>query len=273
MQELSLKELQQVSLGILLDIHRFCEDHKLKYSLAYGSLIGAVRHKGFIPWDDDVDIVMPRPDFEILCKTFKSDINSLIYYGNERSAIACFARISDMTNTVFVTDSPWTSLVSGVWVDIFPLDGVEDQQIEYSKRYSVLKNRCSFAYKFRRQNHHITSEDKLWPTVRTLLNKIIGLNGILPAMIIKWIVESSRKIDYEKARFIGQVTCFDDGPIQFSKNDFSSYVDIDFEGYKLKAMVGYDHHLKQLYGNYLLLPSKEERVPKQYWIHFYWRNK
>lgn len=273
MQELSLKELQQVSLDVLLDIHRFCKEHNLRYSLGYGSLIGAIRHKGFIPWDDDVDIVMPRPDFDVFCKTFTSENSAMIYYGNERSAIACFARVSDMANTVFVVDSPWTSRVSGVWIDIFPLDGVEDQQSDYSKRYSILKKRCSFVYKFRRQNHHITSDDKLWPILRTWLNKIIGLNGIIPAAIIKGIVKSARKIDYETSNYIGQMTYFDDGPIRFSKDDFSSYIDVDFEGYKLKAMAGYDHHLKQIYGDYLNLPPEEERVPKQYWLHFYWRNK
>ena len=62
MQELSLRQIQLIGLDILKDIHRFCIDNNLSYSLAYGTLIGAIRHKGFIPWDDDIDIVMPRPD-------------------------------------------------------------------------------------------------------------------------------------------------------------------------------------------------------------------
>ena len=70
MQELTLKELQQASLDILKDVHSFCEANQIQYSIAYGTLIGALRHKGFIPWDDDVDIVMPRPDFERFCKIY-----------------------------------------------------------------------------------------------------------------------------------------------------------------------------------------------------------
>ena len=63
MKEMTLKDVQGVSLDILKDVHSFCESHHIRYSLAYGTLIGAIRHKGFIPWDDDVDIVIPRPDF------------------------------------------------------------------------------------------------------------------------------------------------------------------------------------------------------------------
>ena len=273
MQELSLRELQQVSLDVVLEIHRFCQAHNLRYSLAYGSLIGAIRHKGFIPWDDDVDVIMPRPDFELFCKTFSSETKSLIYYGNERTAIACFARVSEMRDTTFYADCPWTAKRSGVWVDIFPLDGVEDLQEEYAQRYFKLQKACKSVYKFREQNHHIMLKDRPWPIARTLLSRIKGLNGIIPSLQIRRIVKEAKTIDYDKAEFIGQVSCFDDGPIQFCKGDFSSYVDVDFEGFKLKAMVGYDHHLKQLYGDYLSLPPEKDRVPKQYWIHFYWRNK
>ena len=64
MKELTNRELQLFSLDILKDVHAFCEKEKIKYSLAYGTLIGAVRHQGFIPWDNDIDIIMPRPEYE-----------------------------------------------------------------------------------------------------------------------------------------------------------------------------------------------------------------
>lgn len=274
MQELSLKEVQSVSLEILLDIHRFCIEHNLNYSLAYGTLIGAIRHKGFIPWDDDVDIVMPRPDFDIFCETFSSKENSVIFYGNDKSSIACFARVSDMKKTFFETDScsPWTSTDSGVWVDVFPLDGVEERQTEYAKRYYRLKKLCSQAYWYRKQNHKIASDDPLFLKVRTLFFKLIGLKGFIASRIVLYIVNRAKTINYSEAEYIGQLTCFDDGPIQFCKSDFSSYIDVDFENAKMKVMAGYDHHLKQLYGDYMILPSEEDRVPKQYWLHYFWRN-
>ena len=73
MKEMTLRELQLFSLEIMKDIHTFCMEHHILYSLLDGSLIGAARHKGFIPWDDDIDIIMRRPDYELFCNSYKSE--------------------------------------------------------------------------------------------------------------------------------------------------------------------------------------------------------
>ena len=269
MQELTLKELQQVSLELLADFHDFCLKNNINYSIAYGTLIGALRHKGFIPWDDDVDVMMPRPDYERFCKSFKSNKSRLIYYGNDRTALAGFARIVDCKKTLYVTERPWTKQISGVWIDIFPIDGVEDDGELYAKRYKRLRKLCDVIYKFRRQNHHLSREDSWWSVVKTLIAPIVSINGFLPYLLLKRMVNLEKKGSYINANFLGQCSCLDDGPIQFPKEDFSAYVLLDFEGYKFKAIKGYDHHLRQLYGNYMQLPPENKRKPKQYWIHFY----
>ena len=71
MREMALKEIQQVSLDILKDVHQFCINNGIHYSLCYGTLLGAIRHNGFIPWDDDIDIMMPRPDYDRFVNTYK----------------------------------------------------------------------------------------------------------------------------------------------------------------------------------------------------------
>lgn len=271
MQELTNEELQQVSLDLIKDLHRFCVSNQLRYSIAYGTLIGALRHGGFIPWDDDVDVMMPRPDFEKFCKSFTSDKYRLIYYGNDRTALACFARIVDCTNTSYKTERPWTRQESGAWIDIFPIDGVEDDAAAYAKRYNKLKKWASIAYKFRRQNHHIVKTDSIWSVTKTIAARIIGLNGLIPALMIRHMVKVMASVPYDGAKYVGQCTCLDDGPIQFDSADFASYVPLKYEDSEFMSIVGYDRNLRQLYGDYMQLPPEDSRHPKQYWIKFYWK--
>ena len=188
MQELTLKELQGISLELLVELHDFCIKNSINYSIAYGTLIGALRHKGFIPWDDDVDVIMPRPDYERFCKSFHSDKFSLIYYGNDKTALAGFARVVDCKKTIYKTERPWTKQKSGAWIDIFPIDGVEDDQGEYARRYQKLARLCEIIYKFRRQNHHISKDDSLWSKTKTLIALIISLNGVIPYLLLKRMV-------------------------------------------------------------------------------------
>ena len=229
MQELTLKDLQQVSLELLVDVHEFCVNNNIRYSIAYGTLIGALRHKGFIPWDDDVDLMMPRPDYERFCHSFCSNKFKLIYYGNDKTALAGFARVVDCNKTVY--------------------------------------------HAVRRQNHHISRNDSLWSITKTMIAPIVSLNGLLPFWLLKKMVKMERVIDFDNALYLGQCSCLDDGPNQFHKEDFENYILLNFEGYKFYAISGYDHHLKQLYGDYMQLPPEDKRIPKQYWIKFYWKDK
>jgi len=112
-------------IDILHDIHCFCEEKGLHYYLAYGTLLGAVRHKGFIPWDDDIDIWLPRPDYDRFLKEYKSDHFEAIWAGNYPGYPLDFAKVHD-TRTRLVEeggDGNW-----GVFVDVFPLDGASDEK-------------------------------------------------------------------------------------------------------------------------------------------------
>lgn len=119
MKELTLKEIQQESLKILIDVHRFCEENGIRYSLAYGTMIGAVRHKGFIPWDNDIDIYMPRPDYERFCHLYKSDIYGIISEYDPHCYIN-YCHVYDRVKTVFLSDYfTGDSTDGGVWIDVF----------------------------------------------------------------------------------------------------------------------------------------------------------
>lgn len=95
MKEMTLREVQLFELGIRKDVHEFCMANHINYSLAYGTLIGAIRHKGFIPWDDDIDIVMPRPDYDRFCRTYKSQAGYEIFSPIQGNSYLGYTRVCD----------------------------------------------------------------------------------------------------------------------------------------------------------------------------------
>ncbi|MDE6126054.1 MAG: LicD family protein [Muribaculaceae bacterium] len=131
MKELSIREIQLLSLDLLKEIHAFCEAEGIRYSMAYGSLIGVVRHKGFIPWDDDVDLVFPRPDYERFVRGFRSARARVAIPGED--SYQPIARVYDTRDTVAFTKYPFKrgGERAGVWIDIYPMDNVSDDPAEF----------------------------------------------------------------------------------------------------------------------------------------------
>ena len=137
MKEMSLKDIQSISLEILKDVHAFCVKNNIKYTLQGGTLLGSVRHNGFIPWDDDIDIAMPRPDYEKFCRNYVSKKGYQLICRQNNECYIMFARVAEMEKTIAKCDIlPWTNKSTGIWIDIFPLDGVEDD-------YAAAKAMCS----------------------------------------------------------------------------------------------------------------------------------
>lgn len=133
MKELTLREIQLLSLDLMKEIHAYCEAEGIRYSMAYGSLIGVVRHKGFIPWDDDIDIVMPRPDYERFIRGFRSDRAKVAIPGED--SCQPIARVYDTRDTVAYTKYPFLTKGErpGLWIDVYPIDNVPDDPEEFDR--------------------------------------------------------------------------------------------------------------------------------------------
>lgn len=122
MKEMTLQDMHSFCLDIAKEVHQFCVTNNIRYSLGYGSLLGAVRHSGYIPWDDDIDILMPRPDYDRFCKLFKSEKFKLATPDN---AYIAYARVYDNKKTFCRTLGRWLkNECEGAFVDIFPMDAV-----------------------------------------------------------------------------------------------------------------------------------------------------
>ena len=131
MKELSKNEIKTIQLDILQSIHQFCETNNIRYSLAYGTLLGAIRHKGYIPWDDDIDVMMPRPDYERFIQNYPNfcDRNIVQTYNNDNSYYLWCAKVYDNR-----TEQITFPTRSGVCVDVFPIDGLPDN-LEDVRKY------------------------------------------------------------------------------------------------------------------------------------------
>lgn len=267
-QELSLQEIQAVSLEILKKVASICEEQKLTYYLAYGTLIGAIRHKGFIPWDDDIDIMMPRKDYIKLIDFFqahKSQVKPLelfsIYNNSEYPYM-----ISRISNSNYVLDvdneKPYGI---GVFIDIYPMDGVGNTEEEVAARkqkatrYSSL---CYLSTRIRCEKGNTKSRLKL----AIKLPAFLYAKATGKTRYIKKLEAMAQEQTYDACKYVGCLVWGSDGVKGiFPKEWFAEGVQVEFETGCFKAPRNFDAVLSRLYGNYMELPPEKDRIGH----HFY----
>lgn len=271
---LSVKEIQHESLEILKEIHSFCEKNGIMYSVIGGTLLGAIRHKGFIPWDDDIDIMMPRDEYERFCNSFHSEKYKLLSWHNDTSCKIAYAKVCEMEKTM-VKDQAWTSENVGIWVDVFPFDGAEDDFNSFKQRYSYIHSIWTSLY----YNRALGGEPgphnnaKLNFAIRALRAfHLSGLNNMLARRKIRRIDTKAQQIPYGKSGFVSQFAFLEPGIKEyFELKAFQKTDLVPFEDTIVRAISGYDHYLTRFYGDYMKLPPEKDRVPKHEDSGIVWR--
>ena len=263
LKELQLEEIKKSELNILLEFAKFCDENNLRYFIAYGTLIGTIRHKGFIPWDDDIDIWMPRADYDIFLKTFnlKTENKNLVAISPvDELSINTISKVID-TNTVKIEENVKykDNKYLGVDIDIFPLDGQPDDYSlfckYYNKKMKIFKKHKCLITDFSYMNYC----KKIAAELYTLFIKyILRYNK---SKIDKLIDNINSRYSYESSKYIGSVSSlFNRLQDRFEKEWFEDFLFAEFEGYKFKIPLGYDKILTALYGDYMKLPPENERV-------------
>ena len=276
MKTLTLQEIQAQSLDILQTVHDFCLANGIKYSLAYGTLIGAVRHKGFIPWDDDIDILMPRPDYDRFCASFRAPGLGLLWEKSEDYYLT-YCRVFDTEKTACHSILPvGKNYKGGVWIDVFPADGVSDDFDDFSANIKQYKRLWMLQMRYR--------------YAQTSVKDILRTCGFKDACILLAIKASlqgrkklgkinaemrdnARRIPFGKTEHWSQLCVLDDGIRNYQLHaDFDETVDAPFEGRSFKIMKGYDRFLRNVYGDYMQLPPENQRQPKNNHDILYWNH-
>lgn len=276
MKELTIREIQLMGLEILKDVHRFCIEHSIKYSLLDGSMLGAIRHQGFIPWDDDVDIIMPRPDYERFCKTYQSDDYKIKYRGNDKTCKIAFARVYDTKRTFMETTMPWCNEDVGVWIDIFPADGAYDNidkhKSYYAKSHYYWEQSCGL-----RMCHGISfnlnEHDGSWTLcIKSIILNIAAKFGLVD-FYIKKLIKRGKAIPFGSTHYWTQMMCMGDNSQEHNRIDtIAECTLMPFEDTQVFVMNGYEEVLRGKYNDYMQLPPVEQRVGHgSSYIHFYWK--
>ena len=253
MKELSCDEFKQIQIQILSEIKIFCEKNGLNYYLAYGTLLGAVRHQGFIPWDEDIDIVMPRIDYLKFEKLFKHDRFEFLSISKDATYPYHFGKVLDK-NTILVDDSS-SSYDIGVNIDVFPIDGLPSSEMR--KRIH-----CHFVWFLQniatlKLMKYVRKRGMIKNIILAFLKFIFipfPLYTVLKAInnyAMKYSMEKSSEYLLEGAYKNREVVC---------ASIFQSKMNVVFENESYSAPVGTNSWLMQLYGNYMEMPPVERRI-------------
>ncbi len=267
MQEISSEQQKQIMLDILIFVDKFCKENGIKYFLAGGTLIGAVRHKGFIPWDDDIDIALLREDYNKLLNTFNSISNGkyrLISRKTDKKYYLPYAKIID-TSTVLCENVHGVTEI-GVNIDVFPFDYISD---ETAKNYNSIVSKTSLLEKIIAvKSIKLSKQRPFLKNAATVL-----LRGICPVPF--WysaVLKEKRMQKYAVSNPAKYVANFYGAwgakEISETKNVLE-VMPAEFEGHTFNIPTGYDAWLTNIYGDYMTPPPKEKQISHHdYTVYF-----
>lgn len=261
MKQISFEEHKKIQLALLREIDSFCRKNKINYFLAFGTLIGAVRHKGFIPWDDDIDIAMPRPDYNKFIHQFNDKVQNLKVLAPEIDLdyYAPYANVYDMRTILEEKGTSHLGLELGVKIDVFPIDGVPTNKYLYGlvsyimRLYNYIlniKRRCdnkSFSFK-----------------IKKIICSLFGYR-----FLQKRIIKLAARFPYDESYYVDHFVFSAYLGKRFKKEALNSFVTIEFENEEYLCPIGYDEYLRKIYGNYMKLPPAEKQIPHHNFTAFW----
>lgn len=254
-KELTFEERKRIQLEMLDEIDKFCDENDIRYSLAFGTLLGAIRHKGFIPWDDDVDIMMPLPDLIRFKKSFKSEICEYVDVDTNKNHDRPFSRVA---HTKTYSNDGLVVKGLGVCIDLYIMVTLPSEHDRFFSKLNRLYNR---RFRFIRYRHFIINH---FP-VKT----IPFFSYVVKKCRDYYLVHCQGNITFPKYYIVAGPLSLR-GKMMYDRNIFSTIELAQFEDKQYKIIGDWDYYLTLRYNNYMQLPPESERHP-YHCQHYYWK--
>ena len=273
MKKLTLDEIKQVEYNVLCQIDEICRQEGINYSLAYGTLLGAIRHKGFIPWDDDIDLIMPRDDYERFLQYSQEHETPFFIISHRMDPKWPFLYTRVCNASTVIPDEPlwkWRGKM-GLFVDILAVDGLGNtfsQAIRnmYGTVFLLsLANAANWDHFFKTR----TRFKGYYDIVRFgfyVLGKLVNINKLL-----SYTEKRQARYPIASKVYSGETSgAFAYGKKEIMASDmFSEFIEVEFEGKLFKAIKQYDKFLSTVYGDYMTPPPKEQQIGHHYINAYY----
>lgn len=237
------KKIWKIQIEMALEVKRICEKYKIQYFIIWGTLLGAVRHKGYIPWDDDFDIAFLRQDYEKFCRIARKEIKSPLFFQDaltDREYFIGYARIRDSRTTGWILQNPSPRYNNGIFIDLYPLDVIPQNDLIRNMQFLVIK--------------HILGElttEKSYKKDSVKYKKFIFLH--------KFFCTIFNKIKYPKKIGLLYSPYEIENGYWFYAKDVNETMEMPFENVSFAVPIGYDNILRNVYGNYMKFPVKGKR--------------
>ena len=258
----SLREIQLKELELLKKLDAFCKKNKIKYFISYGTLLGAVRHKGFIPWDDDIDVSMMRDDFDRFCELIQKDKTLKFKSFQTDKDYKYYVPIVYDDSVDIVSRNGEKDRIIHPWVDIFPYDGTPNNKLK-RKFYLINCYRRLVQINLSAIDEIVKTKKKGRPFHERAIiavGKTLKVGKIFNTK--KQLYKLDKKFRKYKIENSDYIQCFMAGDKMkecIEKKYFEPFKDYTFEGHRFPGVNDYDGYLTHFYGDYMTPPPVEDR--------------
>lgn len=257
-----MKEIWAVQLDLLNEFIRVCKKYNLTYYADGGTLLGAVRHKGIIPWDDDIDVMMFRTDYEKLCKIAQEEFQHPYFFQTEYTdpgSLRSHAQLRNSNTTAILKsnlDKDFT-FNQGIFLDIFVLDAVPDNEQLFDAQLSAIETlkRKTFDFASYTNRYEVTTSNKFKHIIKYVLHIVLSFYYKITKRPNKYFVKLQKEITKYNKSETQRVAKYFDIPMNkkrrvWNRNIFTSSVEIPFEMFNISVPIGYIELLDQFYGSW-----------------------